>query len=214
MTESNSKSICRVESPTVDLLVISDLYLRAKGTQYPVADLPVETHDIVLSLGDVIDKNRGHAKSVSAGEAYEERGRAFLERLDEQGVPVLAVPGKHNPFDCTQRLSEELTNVHLLHGVTRNVVVGTEWSLAIAGCGCEQFDLTPALLSPNYPDIPVEDEARTSDAVAGTLLRAAGQYLAGDLSETNLAHKLGTEATNPTFSPSALFAINSTGPVC
>jgi len=99
MTES--KPICRVEGPTVDLLVISDLHLRATGAQYPVADLPVEAHDIVLSLGDVIDENREHAKSVSAGEAYEERGRAFLERLDEQGVPVLAVPGNHDPVDCT-----------------------------------------------------------------------------------------------------------------
>ena len=156
----------------------------------------------MLSLGDVIDENREHAKSVSAGETYEERGRAFLERLDEQGVPVLAVPGNHGPVDCTQRLSEWLTNVHPLHGVTRNVVVGAEWSLAIAGWGCEQFDFTPALLSPDYPDIPVQDEAQTPDVVASTLLRAAGQYLAGDLSRVNLAHKLGTEATNPSFETS------------
>ena len=200
MTES--KPICRVEGPTVDLLVISDLHLRATGAQYPVADLPVETHDIVLSLGDVIDENREHAKSVSAGEAYEERGRAFLERLDEQGVPVLAVPGNHDPVDCTQRLSEGLTNVHSLHGVTRNVVVGAEWSLAIAGWGCEQFDFTPALLSPDYPDIPVEAETRTPDAIAETLLRAAGQYLAGDLSKRDLTHRLDTEATNHSFETS------------
>ncbi|WP_135305437.1 metallophosphoesterase family protein [Haloarcula amylovorans] len=202
MTKSDLEPICSVEGPTVDLLVTSDLHLRATGVQYPVVDLPVETHDIVLSLGDVVDENRDHAKSVSAGEAYEERGRAFLKRLDEQGVPVLAVPGNHDPVDCTQRLSEGLTNVHSLHGVTRNVVVGTDWSLTVAGWGCEQFDFTPALLSPNYPNIPVEDEARTPDAVANTLLRAAGQYLAGDLSETNLAHKLGTEATNPSFETS------------
>ncbi|MBZ6497170.1 metallophosphoesterase family protein [Natrinema longum] len=202
MTESDFETICRVEGPTVDLLVISDLHLRATGAQYPVADLPVETHDIVLSLGDVVDENREHAKSVSAGDAYEERGRAFLERLDEQGVPVLAVPGNHDPVDCTQRLSEGLTNIHSLHDVTRNVVVGADWSLTVAGWGCEQFDFTPALLSPDYPDIPVEDEVRTPDAVASTLLRAAGEYLADDLSETNLAHKLGTEATNPSFETS------------
>jgi Icc-related predicted phosphoesterase len=202
MTESNPEPICSVEGPAVDLLVISDLHLRATGAQYPVADLPVETHDIVLSLGDVIDENREHAKSMSAGEAYEKRGRALLERLNEQKVPVLAVPGNHDPVDCTRRLSEGLTNIHSLHGVTRNVVVGAEWSLTILGWGCEQFDFTPALLSPDYPDIPVEGKARTPDAVASTLLRAAGQYLAGDLSETNLAHKLGTEATTPSFKTS------------
>ena len=61
---------------------------------------------------------------------------------------------------------------------------------------------SPALLSPDYPDIPVEDEVRTPDAVASTLLRTAKVYLAGDPSETNLAHKLGTEATNPSFETS------------
>jgi len=202
MTESNPEPICSFEGPTIDLLIISDLHLRATGAQYPVADLPVETHDIVLSLGDVIDENREHAKSASAGDVYEERGRVFLERLNEQGGPVLTVPGNHDPVDCTQRLSEGLTNIHPLHRDTWNVVVGSNWSLNIAGWGCEQFDFTPALLSPGYPDIPVEDEARTPDAVASTLLRAAAKYLDADLPETNLAHKLGTEATNPSFETS------------
>jgi Icc-related predicted phosphoesterase len=202
MIESDSEPICSVEGPTVDLLVISDLHLRATGAQYPVADLPVKAHDLVVSLGDVVDENREHAKSASAGEAYEERGRAFFERLDEQGVPVLAVPGNHDPIDCTRRLSEGLTNLRPLHRETRSVVVESDWSLTVAGWGCEQFDFTPALLSPNYPDIPVEGEAGTPDAVASALLRAAGHYLAGDLSKTNLAQKLGTEATNPSFETS------------
>jgi len=202
MIESDLEPVCSVEGPTVDLLVISDLHLRATGARYPVADLPVETHDIVLSLGDLVDENREHAKSVSAGEAYEERGQEFLERLAEQGVPVLTVPGNHDPVDCTHRLSEGLMNIHSLHGVTRNVVVEEDWSLTVAGWGCEQFDFTPALLSPNYPDIPVKGEARTPDSVASALLRAAGQYLAGDLSKTNLAQKLGTEVTNHSFESS------------
>lgn len=202
MTEANSQLACRVEGPTVDLLVVSDLHLRATGAQYPVSGLPVEAHDIVLSLGDVVDENREHAKSVSAGEAYEVRGREFLERLDQRGVPVLAVPGNHDPVDCTQRLSEGLTNVNLLHRETRNVVVNKNWSLTLAGWGCEQFNFTPALLSPNYPDIPVEGEAQTPDTVASTLLRAAGKYLAEDLSTSSLACEIGTEATNPRFKTS------------
>jgi Icc-related predicted phosphoesterase len=202
MTEPSPEPICSVESSAVDVLVISDLHLRATGAYYPVVDLPVETHDIVLSLGDVIDENRDHATSVSAGEAYEERGRAFFEHLDRQGVPVLAVPGNHDPVDCTQRLSEGLTNVHLLHRNTQTVRVGGDCALTVAGWGCEQFDFTPALLSPDYPDIPVDGETRTPDAVASTLLRAAGQYLAGNLSKTNLAHKLGIETTDPSFESS------------
>lgn len=202
MTESALEPICSIEGPMVDVLVISDIHLRPTGAHYPVADLPVGTHDLVLSLGDVVDENREHAKSVAAGEAYEERGRAFLERLDEEGVPVLLIPGNHDPVDCTQRLSKGLTNIHVLHRTTRDVVVEEDWSLTLAGWGCEQFDFTPALLSPDYPDIPVEGEARTPDTVARTLLRAAGQYLAGNLSKTNLAHQLGTEATNRSFETS------------
>ena len=202
MTEPSPEPICSVEGSTVDVLVISDLHLRATGAYYPVSELPVETHNVVLSLGDVIDENRDHATSVSAGEEYEGRGRAFFEHLDRQGVPILVVPGNHDPVDCTQRLSDSLGNIYLLHRNTQTVRVGEDWSLTVAGWGCEQFDFTPALLSPDYPDIPVDAETRTPDAVASTLLRAAGQYLAGDLSKTTLAHMLEIEKTDPSFESS------------
>ena len=202
MNESNSESICCVNGPTVDLLVVSDLHLRATGEQYPVADLPVRKHDLVISLGDIVDENREHAKSDSAGKAYEERGRELFKHLDHQGVPVLAVPGNHDPVDCTQRLSKDFTNVHLLHRKTQDVDVEGDWSLTIAGWGCEQFDFTPALLSPDYPDIPVESEAETPDSVASALLRAAGTYIAGDLNKENLANEVGTELKNSSFETS------------
>jgi hypothetical protein len=82
------------------------------------------------------------------------------------------------------------------------VRVGGDCALTVAGWGCAQFDFTPALLSPDYPDIPVDGETRTPDAVASTLLRAAGQYLAGDLSTAALAHKLGIETPDPSFESS------------
>jgi len=202
MTEADPEPICSVEGPTVDMLVVTDLHLRRTGAEYPVGDLPVEAHDLVLSLGDVIDENRDHAKSTEAGEAYEKRGRAVLERLDQRGVPVLAVPGNHDPVDCTRRLSEGLANVHPLHRTARRVAVEAGWSLTVAGWGCEQFDFTPALLSPHYPDVPVESGAQTPDAVANALLRAAAKYLDGELSRATLANAVGTEATNPSFETS------------
>jgi Icc-related predicted phosphoesterase len=202
MTDSDDQPLHRIEGPTVDLLVLSDLHLRATGGRYPVAGLPVEAHDLVVSLGDIIDENREHAKSAEAGAAYEERGRAFLERLDERGVPVLAVPGNHDPLTCTRRLTDGLPNVHPLHGETRRVAVDAGWSLALAGWGCEQFDFTPALLSPDYPEIPVGNGPRTPEAVAETLLGAAGEYLDGALSPPQLADRLETEPSDAAFEAS------------
>ncbi|WP_254822253.1 metallophosphoesterase family protein [Haloglomus halophilum] len=202
MTDPDTEPLHRVEGATVDLLVVSDLHLRATGGRYPVDDLPVEAHDLVVSLGDIIDENREHAKSAEAGAAYEERGRAFLKRLDERGVPVLAVPGNHDPLTCTRRLSDGLPNVHPLHGETRRVAVDTGWSLALVGWGCEQFDFTPALLSPDYPEIPVGSGPQTPEAVAETLLGAAGAYLDGALSAAQLADRLGAVPSDAAFETS------------
>jgi len=192
----------KVTDPTIDALVFTDLHLRATGARFPVAELPVEDHDIVVSLGDVIDDNREHAASTEAGEAYEERGRAFFEALDERGGPVLAVPGNHDPIECTQRLTDGLATVSPLHDHSVAVVADGEWELTIAGWGFEGFDFTSALLAPDYPDIPTPDGHQTPDAVADALLRAAGQYLAGDTTEAELAERLGTEPMNTSFTDS------------
>lgn len=193
-----------VDGPSVDLLVISDFHLRTTGELFPVEELPVEEHDLVLSLGDVIDENQEHAPSTETGEAYEERGRTFLEALETRGVPVLAVPGNHDPVACTQRLTDGLANVHSLHCETRQVTVDDEWSFTIAGWGCEEFDFTPAFLTPEYPDSLLEDDASTPDTIGDRLLQAAGQYLAGDLATPDLVEDLGINPTDPEFEDSRM----------
>jgi Icc-related predicted phosphoesterase len=200
---------------TVDLLVVGDLHLRPTGERFPVGDLPVAAHDAVVSLGDVIDENREHAPSTAAGEAYEERGRACYEALDDRGVPVLAVPGNHDPVACTRRLTDGLATVAPLHRKTRRVPAPDgSWALTVAGWGCEAFDFTPALLAPDYPDLPAsatgaagadpDDGAgatkpRTAAAVADAVLRAAGAHLAGDLDAAALADRLDTTPDDERF---------------
>jgi Icc-related predicted phosphoesterase len=191
-----------VTGPAIDLLVISDIHIQMTGEGFPVEDLPVAEHDIVLSLGDVIDENRDHAPSTETGAAYEARGRAFFETLNGHAVPVLAVPGNHDPVACTQRLTDGLRNVQLLHCETRRVSVDDDWSCSIAGWGCEEFDFSPAVLASDYPETLREGDISTPDAIADRLLQAAGQYLAGDLTEHDLAEQLGLDSTDPEFETS------------
>jgi Icc-related predicted phosphoesterase len=96
-------------------LVIGDIHLQATGERFPVEELSLTDHDVVVSLSDVIDENRDHAKSAEAGDIYEQRGREFFKHLDEQGVPILAVPGNHDPIMCTQRLVNDLENIEIIH---------------------------------------------------------------------------------------------------
>jgi hypothetical protein len=171
------------------VLVLSDLHLRTTGREFPVDRLPVEYHDLVLSLGDVIDDNRDHAPSKEAGDAYERRGRAFFEALAERGRPVLAVPGNHDPVDCTRRLTEGLDDASLLHRTAIDVAelptvdTGRERpNLSIVGHGCEQFDVQSTFLAPGYPDVPGatdEDGSSRAERVAACIERAAGRYLTG-----------------------------------
>ncbi len=77
--------------------------------------------DAIVSIGDVIDDNADHTGDTTVGSEYEERARAFFERLNGVGVPVLAVPGNHDPVACTRRLTDGLANVVVAH---RRVVDG------------------------------------------------------------------------------------------
>lgn len=186
MTEADSEPICSTEGP-IDLLVISDLHIRATGDAITADDLPVNGHDAVLSLGDVIDDNIDHAPSVEAGEPYERRGRAFFESFEPYGVPVLAVPGNHDPLDCTHRLAEGLDHVTILHESHEYVSSG----VTVAGWGCEQFDFTPALLTPDYPDLgPAGSDKHSPGEIADTVLDLAASYVDGSISSNDLADHL------------------------
>lgn len=50
--------------------MISDIHLRPTGEQLSAEDLLVADVDAIVSLGDVIDENREHAKSAGDGERY------------------------------------------------------------------------------------------------------------------------------------------------
>lgn len=177
----------------IQLLVISDIHLCPTGEQLSAEDLLVEDVDAIVSLGDVIDDNREHAKSAADGERYEELGREFFSVLDQAEVPVFAVPGNHDPSDCMRRLVDQCKHVQVLHRETKTVdPSGTSGSVRVAGWGCEQFDFTPALLAPEYPHLGVpEADQLTPDKIADLVLDAGGRYLAGAASPAEVAESLG-----------------------
>ncbi len=187
----------------IRLLVISDIHLRPTGEQFSVENLLVDDVDAIVSLGDVIDDNREHAKSAADGERYEELGREFFSVLDQAKIPVFAVPGNHDPSDCMRRLVNECQHVQVLHQETKTVDPSrTSGSVRVAGWGCEQFDFTPALLAPEYPQLglPEADQLRP-DEIADLVLEAGGRYLAGVASPAEVAESLGINPDSESREP-------------
>ncbi|RLM59777.1 metallophosphoesterase [Halobellus sp. Atlit-31R] len=183
------------------LLLLGDLHLSTTGPAVPPGcpDLDAVEVDAIVSIGDVVDDNAEHAGDPAVGEAYEERGRAFFERLNAVGVPVVAVPGNHDPAACTRRLTEGLENVAVAHGRTIDGTSSPEPALdglRFVGWGCEQFDLTPAFEYDRYPGIVDTDAARESPAQratrsAGLVESTVARFLDGDLTASEAAAELG-----------------------
>lgn len=175
------------------LLVLTDVHLSPTGEQLSAEDFLVENVDAILSLGDVIDDNRDHARSAADGEQYEMLGQEFFATLDRVEIPVFAVPGNHDPVDCTERLVADCRHVEMIHQETKFLdIPGLSDSLRIAGWGCEQFDFRPAFLAPEYPQLDVPDaEHLTPDKVADLVLEAGGRYLSGAASTEESADVLG-----------------------
>jgi|GEM_PF-622936 len=182
-------------------LLLGDLHLSTTGPSVPAAcpDLDDLDIDAVVSIGDLVDDNADHASDPAVGAAYEERGRAFLSRLNDLGVPVLLVPGNHDPVACTRRLADGFGNVRLLH---REVLEGADLpgpgfqGVSLVGWGCEKFDLRPAFRYTEYPGIvpargPGADTERTPEAIAVGVETVVTRFLVGDIDATAAAEDLG-----------------------
>lgn len=185
----------------VRLLLLGDLHLSTTGPAIPPACPDLESIDVdaIVSIGDIIDDNSDHAGDSTIGSAYERRGRTFFEQLNEVDVPVIAVPGNHDPVDCTQRLTDGLDNVVVAH---RRVVGGSTTKqpalkgIRFAGWGCEQFDLTPAFRYDRYPGIvpdltEVESVTQTATRIASAVEAVIGLFLTGVLEPQEAAAELG-----------------------
>ena len=163
-----------------------------------------EEFDAVVTIGDVIDDNVDHAASAADGEPYERRGRAFFEHLDGQDVPVVAVPGNHDPLDCTERLTEGLDNVVVAHEavVTPDSFPGLDASfdgISFVGWGCEAFDVRLEFPYAEYPALDPRPDADSAtighlaDEAASEVESAVGRYLDGGASAGEIADEFGLD---------------------
>ncbi|WP_128477498.1 metallophosphoesterase family protein [Halorussus pelagicus] len=187
------------------LLILHDLHLGPSDDRpaYARPDINEAKFDAIVTVGDIVDENRDHAKSAAAGDRYERVGRAFYEFLHEEyDLPILAVPGNHDPLDCVERLTEGLDRAVVAHErVLResdfpNADADFE-GFALAGAGCEQFDQGPEIRYTEFPATdPLEDAtSATIDHVAAERAQevesAAGRYLDGTADAEAVASPLG-----------------------
>ncbi|ELY39804.1 metallophosphoesterase family protein [Natronorubrum tibetense] len=188
----------------VRLLLLGDLHLSATGPTTPPECPNIESLDVdaIVSIGDIIDDNTDHAGDETAGSAYERRGRAFFEQLNEVGVPVITVPGNHDPVDCTRRLANGLDNVIVAHRCAVDDLIRKQPTLEavrFVGWGCKQFDLTPTFAYDQYPGIvpeltEVKSVTQTAAQTANAVEAIVGRFLAGRLDSREAAVELGVSA--------------------
>ncbi|NEU57749.1 metallophosphoesterase [Halorussus sp. MSC15.2] len=184
------------------LLLLNDLHLGPSDDRpaYARPEINEAKFDAIVTAGDVVDENRDHAKSA-AGERYERVGRAFYEFLHEEyDLPIVVVPGNHDPLDCVERLTEGLDRAIVAH---ERVLREADFpdadfeGFALAGWGCEQFDQRPEIRYTEFPGTdPLEDAtAATIDHVAAEraveIETLAGRYLDGDADAGAVADALG-----------------------
>lgn len=145
----------------MDLLAFGDLHLKSAGAgiQYDQLHVPEQT-DVVVVVGDVVHRAEPDELAV---------GRKFFECLDEAGVPVIAVPGNHDPHEHYPTMIDECQNVMNAHG---RAVTGDAFThlgdaplsgLQIVGWGCEQFDFTTEIDVTAIPSLDPTDERNPHD---------------------------------------------------
>lgn len=189
----------------VRLLLYGDLHLSPNGRKHPFErpDLAGADVDVVVSVGDVVDDTVD--RSGRDARRHERRGRAFYEHLDGFDVPVMAVPGDHDPVGATERLTQGLSNVVVAHGsVLRSRDLPGDPDLggcALVGVGCEGFDVGPALPYMDYDTIDPRTTTNSetigwvADDVADQVEDAVSSYVSRDLDVDGVADALGVQGS-------------------
>jgi Icc-related predicted phosphoesterase len=175
------------------LLAFGDFHIKAGGQSLNYDGLEVpEGVDAVVSIGDVV--HRITDADVAAG-------REFFERVVDAGVPVVAVPGNHDPDGEYERLVGGLPTAVNAH---ERVVDGTAFGgdgdpldgHAIVGWGCEGFDFKPEIRVTDFDALdprsaPRSERRHASDRAATRLEDALFGYVTADGDPDELRERLG-----------------------
>jgi Icc-related predicted phosphoesterase len=187
------------------LLVYGDLHLRPgepeHGFERP--DLDAASVDAVVTLGDVVDENVDRAGR--SARRHERRARAFFEHLDDADVPVVAVPGDHDPVEATERLTGGLDTTVVAHERAlgaRELPGDVDLDGAsLAGIGCEER--APGMALPYMTFDTIDPRSNTTartigwvaDDAADQVEAAVGGFLARDHGVGDVADELGVQGS-------------------
>lgn len=175
------------------LLAFGDLHLKAGGepVNYDRLGVP-EGVDAVVSVGDVV--HRVTPDDVAAG-------RAFFEHVAESGVPIVAIPGNHDPDGEYERLIGGLPTAVNAHErvVDATAFDGPDDPLnghAIVGWGCEGFDFKPEMRLIDFGSLdprsaPRSERRYAADRAASRLEDALFEYVTAGGDPDSLAEELG-----------------------
>lgn len=193
------------------LLAFGDPHLKPGGESVDLDAVRVPPDiDAVVTTGDVIHRTDPDSLALA---------RAFFERLNEAGVPVVCTPGNHDPQDQFASLVDGLPTVVNAHD---RVVTGTAFPSgtapasaaneddtagsedgpadpldghAFVGWGCESTTFEPEIrltdVSALDPRDAEGDRRYAADTAAGRLEDAAYDHVTGDRDVGRFADAVG-----------------------
>lgn len=176
------------------VLVYNDLHLKPAGSDYDVSALAVpEDVDAVWIAGDLTHREGEDDVALAA---------RFVEQFPSD-IPVLYVPGNHDPAPMPD---------HVVDGVERavsghNVVRGYE-SVTVVGWGCEQRSLDPPLNQGAFPALdprtaPRDERRYAADKTADAIEDALYDVVTCEATARDAAAMLDVADENlPAFSES------------
>jgi Icc-related predicted phosphoesterase len=119
------------------VLVYNDLHLKPAGSDYDVSALAVpEDVDTVWIAGDLTHREGEDDVALAA---------RFVEQFPSD-IPVLYVPGNHDPAPMPDRVVDGVERAVSGHNVVRGY-----GSVTVVGWGCEKRSLDPPLDQGAFP---------------------------------------------------------------
>lgn len=185
------------------LIAFGDPHIKPvdNSIEYENLDIPRDI-DVIVTIGDVI--HRPNPPDIA-------EGRKFFNRLDEQGIPVIAVPGNHDPNEHYKSLIDDCANVVNAHKrvITDKTFQGLESGVfeghAFVGWGCESREFTPEIRLIDHSSLDprqgtsIEERRYQSDRTAQRLEDEVYEFLNDSVDRETLTTNLGISDSRPLF---------------
>ncbi|WP_191967181.1 MULTISPECIES: metallophosphoesterase [Haloferax] len=174
-------------------ILFGDAHIKptGKAIDYEKISFPPDV-DVILVNGDLT--HRSDPESLDAG-------REFLTQLASHDIPVVTVPGNHDPAPyIDQLLPPPVETAHrrvVRLDSAENATDESESQPAIVGWGCDQFDFSPEFEYETFPSTDPrgrdEPRQRSMERMTETLLTALRPFVHGECSPRDVLSTLGIQ---------------------